>query len=80
MKPYQERVVAEKAEIEETVNQTKTRLGALKPFLGRPAFQDLPKDEQARMLAQANMMKTFIAAGEAYVEVLAARIEAFESD
>lgn len=77
MKPYQERVVAEKTEIEDNVNKAKTRLGALLPFLGRPAFQDLPEAEQARMRSQAAIMNTYIAAGEAYVQVLEARIAAF---
>lgn len=80
MKPFQERVVAERDEINETVAEAKNRLGRLKPFLGRPAFQDLPEAEQARMQSQAAIMTTFIAAGEAYVQVLDARIAAFDTE
>lgn len=63
LEPYQVRVVAERAELED-------RLSKLVSFIGRPAFDDLPQDERARMVRQRRLM-------EQYAEVLGERVEAW---
>ena len=64
MKPYQERVVNEKIELE-------VKFKALKDFANGDAFEKLPPQEQARLHLQGYLM-------EGYIEVLDARIDAFD--
>lgn len=64
MKPHQERVVAEKAELD-------SKLIKLNSFVNEnPAFASLIADEQMRLRRQAEIMF-------AYSEILRERIDAF---
>jgi hypothetical protein len=63
MLPYQQRVIDEKAVLDE-------RLVKLNKFLATDTFAELPQDEQDRMQRQAKYMKR-------YSEILGQRIEAF---
>ena len=63
MEAHQERVVAEKKELDE-------KLQKLKDFIGKPMFQTLDSAEQGRLRRQAVMMY-------GYSDILAERIEAF---
>lgn len=63
VKPYQERVIKEKSELDD-------KLSRLRPFIGSPKFVELPDAEQQRLIKQAKLM-------ELYSEVLAERIAAF---
>jgi hypothetical protein len=64
MQPHQQRVVDEKAELDE-------KLEKLEKFIHEnDLFQKLPSDEQERMCRQQNAMKQ-------YSEVLGERIAAF---
>lgn len=63
MLPYQQRVIDEKAELDE-------RLAKLNKFLATGTFAELPQDEQDRMQRQAKYMRR-------YSEILGNRIEAF---
>ena len=63
MQPYQERVVAEKKELDE-------RLAKLKTFLMGAIFQGLTTDEKLRLSKQAKLMKE-------YSDMLGERIAAF---
>lgn len=64
LQPHQQRVVAEKAELDE-------RIEKLNSYFEQPHFRSLHTDEQARMLHQAVLM-------EYYSKVLGDRIEAFQ--
>lgn len=64
MKPYQQRVVEEKTELD-------IKLRALRLFIGGQTFEELPEDERARLNAQEHYM-------DQYSQVLGERIEAFE--
>jgi hypothetical protein len=61
--PYQQRVVTEKAELDE-------KLAALTTFTGTESFRALPEEEQILLLQQGVAMRT-------YSDILAARIERF---
>lgn len=61
--PHQQRVLAERAELDE-------RLTKLQAFFSNPIFSGLPADEQDRLQKQAVAM-------QAYSEVLGERIAAF---
>lgn len=63
MKPFQQRVVTEKAELD-------SKLIALKKFLDTPLFEKLDENEKSRLMEQSAVM------GE-YSEILGARIAAF---
>lgn len=63
MEPFQERVVTEKAELDD-------KLSRLKPFVTGEKFKSLPNAEQERMIRQLHLM-------EEYSQVLGQRIEAF---
>ena len=63
MKPYQERVVAEKAHLDE-------RLGYLNRFIMSETFVGVDQDEKDRLVRQRSAMLQ-------YSSVLAERIEAF---
>jgi hypothetical protein len=63
MQPHQERVVAEKAELD-------FRLSSLTAFIHAAFFQSLPYDERARLTTQQQIMVQYSA-------VLGARIAAF---
>ena len=63
MAPHQERVVAEKADLD-------VKLGALYIFIAGPVFADLDPDEQTRLRAQLDAMTD-------YSKILGARIAAF---
>lgn len=63
MQPHQERVVAEKKDLDE-------KLSKLEAFFSNPTFGKLPVDEQARLSKQASLMHQ-------YSEVLGERIAAF---
>ena len=66
MAPYQERVVTEKAELDDKV-------GLLRAFIkGSAEFKELPRAEQLRLHRQDCIMGL-------YSEVLDERIDAFES-
>lgn len=64
MLPHQQRVIDEKAELDE-------RLGKLTAFFDTDPFPDLPQAEQDRMRRQATHMKR-------YSDILGERIEAWE--
>ena len=64
MEAHQERVVAEKKELDEKMQR-------LKDFIGDPTFQTLDSAEQGRLRWQAFMMY-------GYSDILAERIEAFD--
>jgi len=64
MKPFQQRVVEEKAALDD-------KLSRLRPFVDGETFKNLPVEEQDRMKRQLHIM------GE-YSIVLGERIEAFE--
>lgn len=61
--PYQQRVVDEKAELDE-------RLGKLQAFLGTPQCLSLSFDERGRLAVQAELMRSLS-------DVLGERIAAF---
>lgn len=63
MQAHQERVVAEKTELDE-------KLAKLNIFIGGKVFATLPDGEQIRLARQANVMKD-------YSDVLSERIAAF---
>jgi hypothetical protein len=63
MQPHQERVVAEKAELDEKVSK-------LDAFIHGPVYSSLPEPERLRMMRQFCHMKD-------YSNVLAERIGAF---
>lgn len=63
LEPHQQRVVDEKAALDE-------KLGKLVPFFGTPLFAGLPEAEQSRLRNQARFM-------DGYSAVLGERIEAF---
>ena len=63
MLPYQQRVIDEKAELDE-------RLVKINKFFATDTFSSLPQDEQDRMQRQATYMKR-------YSEILGQRVEAF---
>ena len=63
MQPHQERVVVEKAELDE-------RLAKLKAFLGSEAIMKVAEDEQDRLDRQADIMAE-------YSDILGERIAAF---
>jgi hypothetical protein len=63
MKPFQQRVVEEKAELD-------IKLRALRLFVGGQTFNELPEAERARLNAQEHYMTQ-------YSQVLGERIEAF---
>ena len=63
MKPHQERVVAEKAELDE-------RIGKLRAFIGSDTFKHVDASEQERLRRQAYIMKELS-------QVLGERIKAF---
>jgi len=64
MKPYQERVVKERAELDE-------KLEKLNAFGTSDFFSSLPLDEQQRLIRQSKIM-------DQYSVVLGERIAAFE--
>lgn len=64
MKPYQQRVVNEKAELDD-------RLGKLKTFLETEVFSDLDNDERKRLQLQFLAMNT-------YSQILGERIAHFK--
>jgi hypothetical protein len=64
MKPFQQRVVDEKAALDD-------KLSRLKPFIDSDTFESLPEAEQERLERQLELM-------EGYSEVLGERIAAFE--
>lgn len=63
MLSYQQRVIDEKAELDE-------RLVKINKFFATGTFAELPQDEQDRMQRQAKVMKR-------YSEILGQRIDAF---
>jgi hypothetical protein len=63
MQPHQQRVVTEKAELDE-------KLGKLTAFLGTPVYSGLDYGEQGRLSFQARYMRR-------YSEILGERIAAF---
>jgi len=63
MKPYQERVVKEKEELDDKISR-------LRPFVSGENFKNLPEDERERMSRQLDLM-------EDYSKVLSERITAF---
>jgi hypothetical protein len=63
LKPHQQRVVTEKAELDE-------RLGKLLAFFQQPIFAGLPEAERSRLRNQARFM-------DGYSAVLGERIDAF---
>lgn len=63
MQPHQERVVAEKAELDD-------KIAKLEIFLDGKVFPNLPEDEQARLHDQFQFMTQ-------YSDVLGARIRNF---
>lgn len=63
MQPHQERVVAEKSELD-------VRIGKLSSFLGTTLYQSLPADEQDRLSRQFSLMR-------GYSDVLGERIDNF---
>lgn len=64
MQPHQQRVVEEKAQLDE-------RIGELQSFISRaPQYSVLPADEQGRLRTQLDLMSKLS-------DVLAARINAF---
>ena len=65
MKPYQERVVNEKFDLQ-------VKLKALEDFANGDAFEKLPPQEQARLHLQGYLMR-------GYIEVLEERIDAFDA-
>lgn len=64
MKPFQERVVEEKKELDD-------KLSRLRPFIEGATFKTLPDAEQDRLIRQRRLM-------EEYSDVLGERIAAFE--
>lgn len=65
MKPYQERVVFEKRELDE-------KLAKLRPFVNNSeVFKQLPQDEQIRMMRQQMAMSE-------YSSILGERIACFK--
>ena len=64
MQPYQDRVLNEKAELDQ-------RLGKLQAFLSTATFNSLDADEQARLRRQAGIMQE-------YSVVLGERLAAFK--
>ena len=64
MKPYQERVVAEKRELDDRVNK-------LHAFLESPVSDEVDRQELVRLGRQLQIMRE-------YAGVLAERIEAFK--
>jgi hypothetical protein len=66
MRPHQERVVADKSELDEN----HSRLGA---FMRTSTFASLPTDEQLRLSRQFIIM-------DEYSGILAERIEAFPAE
>jgi len=64
MKPFQQRVVDEKAALDD-------KIGRLRPFIGGETFLSLPREEQKRMERQLHIM-------DEYSAVLGERIAAFE--
>jgi hypothetical protein len=64
VKPYQERVVQEKKDLD-------VKIEALKTFIEGDAFHEVEEDEQKRMLDQLEAMDT-------YSEILGDRIDNFE--
>ena len=63
LQPHQQRVVAERAELED-------KLGKLEAFLTGERFDAVPDDEKGRLLLQHVLM-------ESYARVLKQRIAAF---
>ena len=63
MQPHQERVVAEKTELDD-------KLTKLKSFEAGPIYRSLPEDEQKRLSSQADVMQQ-------YSDILGQRIAAF---
>lgn len=63
MAPHQERVVAEKSELDE-------KIAKLVPFIDGNIYKTLPEEEQARLRKQVTIMAD-------YSEVLGERIAAF---
>lgn len=63
MQPHQERVIAEKAELDE-------KIGKLQTFGAGPVFHSLPVEEQERLHAQFSVMQD-------YSSILGERIAAF---
>lgn len=63
--PFQQRVVVEKNELEQ-------KISALGSYLTSPYASGLPPEERKRMSTQFSIMN-------AYVQILEARIAAFES-
>ena len=65
MAPHQQRVVDEKAELDE-------KLTKLVAFFGNPLWATLPSDERARLSRQSEVMRE-------YSEILGERIAAFSA-
>lgn len=65
MKPHEQRVVTEKAELDAKIN-------SLIPFLGSDTFHALPFDERSRLKRQAEVMQEYSA-------IIGERIAAFGS-
>lgn len=63
MKPYQQRVLEEKAELF-------TKLNALRDFNSGDVFETLPKEEQRRLVKQHGIICE-------YIQILTERIDAF---
>lgn len=63
MAPHQQRVVDEKADLDE-------KLTKLVAFFGNPLWATLPSDEQARLSRQSEVMRE-------YSDILGERIAAF---
>ena len=78
MQPHQERVVAEKTEVDASKATLDDRLTKLDAFIGGSIFTSLPEDERARLAYQANVMTDISRSMAQYSSVLDARIAAFD--
>jgi hypothetical protein len=68
MQEYQQRVVDEKADLDEKLSKLSVFIEG--SFAGKMTFGELPEDEQKRLVRQQELMK-------GYSEILGARIDAF---